>query len=130
LDEAMAQFRETVRLKPDHALAHYNLSAFAAEGRYQFPPEDVSRIKCLLASGRSSVMDRSLCAFALAAVQHQQGAYDEAFAYYREANDLRKRFFKERNVSFDARSHEALIDRIMQTYDEGYFTQVRDWGTD
>src|SRR2546423_7575091 len=44
-DEAIAQFRETLKLQPDHALAYYNLGKFAAEGRYHFAPEELDRIK-------------------------------------------------------------------------------------
>jgi tetratricopeptide (TPR) repeat protein len=130
LDEAIAQFRETLKLQPNHALAFYNLSKFVAEGRYRFAADELDRIKACMASGNCAAADRSQFGFGLATVLHKQGSYDEAFAYFKEANDLRKRILEERNVSFDAQGHEALIDRVIATYDRAYFEGVRGWGTD
>ena len=130
LDEAVAQFRETLKLQPDHALAYYNLGKFASEGRCQFTQDDVGRVKALMASGRCTASELSLCHFVLAMVLDAQGSYDQAFGHYQEANLLKRRFLQERHVAFDARGHEALIDRVIATYDPGYFERVRGWGTD
>ena len=73
LEEAIAQFRETLKLQPNHALAIYNLSKFAAEGRYRFTPSELDRMKALMASGRCAAADRSQLGFGLATVLHQQG---------------------------------------------------------
>jgi tetratricopeptide (TPR) repeat protein len=127
-DEAIAQFQETLKLQPDHALAYYNLGKFAAEGRYSFAPEELDRIKAFLASGRCSAPEGSLCCFAVAMVLDKQGSYDEAFSYYQQANDLKKRLLEEQNIVFDAHRHEALIDRIIATYDRTYFDRVKGWG--
>jgi tetratricopeptide (TPR) repeat protein len=128
LDEAIAQFRQTLCLKPDHASALYNLSELAAVGHYQFAPEELERVKALAQSPRVSALERSLCGFAVASVLDKQKAYDEAFAYYRMANDLRRP--QDHGVAFDAARHEAFVDGIIATYDEAYFERVRDWGVD
>src|SRR5207253_1890563 len=121
---------ETLKLQPEHALAYYNLGKFAAEGRYQFAPDELYRIKAFMASERCSAQERSLCSFALAMVLDKQGSYDEAFAYYKQANDLKKRLLEERNIVFDARGHETLIERVMAIMDRAYFDGVRGWGVD
>ena len=130
LDEAIDRFRETLKLQPNHALAFYNLSKFAAEGRYHFATDELDRVKAFMASGNCAAADRSQFGFGLATVVHKQGSYDEAFGYFKEANDLRKRILQERNMAFDAQGHEALIDRVIRTYDRAYFEEVRGWGTD
>src|SRR5205814_5541244 len=65
LAEAVAQYRAVVRLQPDHSLAWYHLSQFASEGRFQFTPEDIDRLKGYLADRRGSGMDRSQLGFPL-----------------------------------------------------------------
>ncbi|HWY85705.1 MAG TPA: sulfotransferase [Gemmataceae bacterium] len=130
LDEAVAQFRETLKLQPNHALAYYNLGKFASEGRCQFAADDVGRVKAFMASGRCTASELSLCLFALAMVLDAHGSYDQAFGHYQQANLLKKRLREERHASFDARGHEALIDRVMAVHDSRYFERVRGWGTD
>src|SRR5207253_8287090 len=71
---------------------------------------------------------RSQCAFALGSVLHKQGRYDEAFAYFQEGNDLRQLLLAQSGQAFDAAAHEALIDRIIATYDGAYFGRVGEWG--
>jgi tetratricopeptide (TPR) repeat protein len=130
LDEALAQIRQTLEFQPDHATAYYALSEFAAEGRYQFAPEELDHIRAMAASSRSSDSERAQYSFALAKVLNQQGCHDEAFDYYQRANSLNKRLLKQRNIFFDAQEHEAQIDRIIEVYNQAYFEKVKYWGTD
>ena len=129
LDEAIALFRETLQRQPDHALAFYNLSKFAAEGRCQFAAHELDRVRGFMASGSYSASDRSQFGFGLGTVLHKQGLYEEAFGYFKEANDLRRRILQERHGAFDAAGHEKLVDRVIKTYDPAYFAEVRGWGT-
>ena len=129
LDEAIVQCRETLKLEPNHALSYYNLSELAAEGRYQFAPEELGRIKAILASGNSSTLERSLCSFALGTVLNKQGCYDEAFGYYRRGNEEKKQLLRERGVIFDAQAHRARTDRIIACHGRSYFERVKKWGT-
>jgi tetratricopeptide (TPR) repeat protein len=129
VDEAVLQFRRTLELAPGHAHAYYNLSELAGVGRYQFTASELERIKGLLASPDCSAVDRSLYAFTLASVLDKQGAYDEAFDYYRIGNELRKRYFEEHGLGFDAQEHKALVTRIIEFYGRSYFERVKKWGT-
>ena len=130
LEEAVAQFRATLTLQPDHVLAYYNLSELAAIGRYSFAADELARVKKMLACERSTAFERSLCGFTLASVSAKQGAYDEAFGYYEQANKLRKGLQQEHGPSFDAKLHQALVERIMASHDRAYFKRVEEWGTD
>jgi tetratricopeptide (TPR) repeat protein len=128
LDEAVAQYQASLRLEPNNAMAHFGLSRLAAEGRYRFSREQQDRLMSLAAATRTGLRERSLCAHALATLLGKQGRYDEAFGYFREANQLKQRFLKQHNAAFDAKGHEALVDRIIAAYDEAYFKSVTDWG--
>jgi tetratricopeptide (TPR) repeat protein len=130
LDEALAQFHGTLELQPDHPRALANLSQFVAEGRYRFGADDLARLEARLASGQGSAMERSLFAFTLATVFDQQGAVDEAFAYYRQANELRRGIFQASNRAFDAEKHRAAVDHLVATFDRAYFSRVHGWGVD
>jgi tetratricopeptide (TPR) repeat protein len=129
LDEAIGQFRKTLKIEPALAIGYYNLSEFVAEERYRFTPQEIECMQALRTSKTCTAADRSLCCFALAAAKNQQCAYDEAFAYYREANEQRLRLLRESNRAFDAHGHEALIDRAIAGHDKAYFERVREWGT-
>ncbi len=130
LDDAAAQFQQALTHAPEHALALYNLSELAAVGQYVFAPSEVERLRALVAREDGSALERSLGGFALATVYNKQGNYDEAFAYCKQANDLRRGIRNEGTLPFDPAGHRALIERIIATHDESYFENVRDWGTD
>ncbi|HWY86754.1 MAG TPA: sulfotransferase, partial [Gemmataceae bacterium] len=115
---------------PDHALSYYNLSEIAVEGRYQFPPGELDRIKAFAANECCPASERSHFNFAVAMMLNQQGSHDEAFHYYQQANDLRKHLNQQQNNVFDAGRHDSWVDLIIATHDRAYFEQVRDWGTD
>ena len=130
LEESLAQYRATLKLQPTHALAYYNLSQFVTEGRTTFAPEEIERLKPRVADHRVPALERSLLAFTLAAVADRQGTPDEAFAYYRQANELRHRLFQDVNRAFDPQKHRAFVDRIIATFDRNYFRRVQGWGID
>jgi tetratricopeptide (TPR) repeat protein len=127
-DEAIRAFRHTLELQPDHAIAYANLSEFAAEGRLQFTPDELEQIQCLATSKQRSPSDRSLCYFALGRVFNRQGAYDQAFACFQHANDLRRKLLEGENTAFDAREQQARVEAIVAYYDSTYFERVKGWG--
>ena len=130
LDEAIAQFREALRLKPDHAMASYNLSELAGAGRHEFTAAELENIKAQTRSGRLPPADRVLHGFALGTVLDKQKAYDEAFGYFQEANDLQRRILEESKAAFDARLHEAQVANIIALYDGAFFEKAKNWGSD
>jgi len=130
LDEAVAQYREALRIHPDHVFAYYNLSQFVSEGRYRFTPEDLARMRALLASDRWSAVERSVVGYAMGAALDAQGAYEEAFRYYEQANELRREWLVANNRGWDVQRHRAFVSEVMATFDRAYFQKVQGWGTD
>lgn len=129
LEESVKQYRETLRLRPYHAMAYYNLSQFAAEGKYRFSAEELDRLKSHLATGCGSATERSLFCFTLACVLDRQGSFDEAFRYYRQANDLQLKHYQERNQAFDAARHRTFVDQLIAIFDQSFFDRVKGWGS-
>ena len=129
LEEAVAQFQETLKLKPNDAVAFYNLSELAAEGRYSFAPQEVDCVKHMMVSQHLPAFERSLCGFVLGGLAAKRGAHDEAFGYYREANELRYRLLVDTGQAFDTRKHSAVVDRIIAGHGPSYFERVKKWGT-
>jgi Flp pilus assembly protein TadD len=131
LDDAIRMYCEVLRLNPTHVFAYYNLSQFAAEGRYRFTPQQVQQMRAIIGGRTSnSNLERSVVCFGLAAILDAEGAYDEAFRYYQEGNELRRGCLRAANRLFDAQRHHDLISRIVTTFDQGYFRQVQGWGLD
>jgi tetratricopeptide (TPR) repeat protein len=130
LEEAIAHFRATIRIQPDHTLAYYNLSELASDGRYEFPPQDIANLRSLLTRESASPLMRSVAGFALGAVLDAQGTYDEAFAIFTQANELRRQWLRDNRREFDAARHRAFIDDILHTFDRAYFERSEGWGTD
>ncbi len=127
---AVKQWRDTLRLAPDHGLAYFHLGELAANGHSCFGPEELARLSDLVKSGQGSALDRSHYCFALGAALDRQSRFDEAFPYFREANDLRKGLLQQQGRAFDARALRAKVDHVIAAFDEGFFRQAKDWGAD
>jgi tetratricopeptide (TPR) repeat protein len=125
--EAIARYQDALRLRPGHAHSLFGLSELAAQGHYDFPPQDLDAIKEALIARHGSEEEGYLYAFAVAQVLDRQGAYDEAFRYYREANDRLQRLFKKRNVAFNARAHQARMEKIISEYGPAHFEKINAW---
>jgi tetratricopeptide (TPR) repeat protein len=128
--EAVAEYRRTLTIQPDYAFAWYSLVQLAADGYYRFESQDVARLKQWIADVRKSLHDRSLLAFTLAGVLDIQDAVDEAFSYYRQANEMRKQAYQACGRDFNAHEQHALVDRLIGLHDEDYFRRVQGWGAD
>ena len=133
-EEAVAEYHEALRLHPGHVMALYNLSELAVAGRYVFRLEELADAKEIAAAGKAgeddgSVSERSRCAFAVAHVLGLQGAFDEAFRYYQEANDLEWRLMQKRKTAFNARTHREAIDKLITDHERPWFETVKGWGS-
>jgi tetratricopeptide (TPR) repeat protein len=130
LEDAVLQLRETLRHHPDDVLAYYNLSELAAEGHCRFTPEELKQIEALPDARNRSAFERSLCCFTQASVLNKQGCYDQAFGYYRQANDLVNSLLREANKAFNFQAYQEHVQRVKEAFDEAYFQRVRGWGLD
>ncbi len=144
---AMACFRDAIELAPDYAEAHNNLgTALKDAGRFSeaeqsfrqaltLKPDYAAAMKNLTPicdvhddSGLVSIMeslhgnpdvdwqDRMLLGFALGDVYEQQGRYAESASCYIAANAS-----KREHTPWNLASHEALCERIRETFTADMF---------
>jgi len=128
--EAAAHLLEARRLRPDWAPPLFTLAELAAQGHYQFPEADVQRIVALAGDPGISESDASVLHFALAILREKAGAYDEAFASYRQGNALMHGFLRKSRRAFDPREHKETIDQLIATFTPALFHRVRGFGLD
>lgn len=130
LEEAVACFEQALRLCPDHALGQCGLARLSLEGRYPRNDQATAQLKDHLARGRLSPEHRTLVLFTLARLLDKQGAYDEAFDYYRQANEAGRPAYLRSGTEFNAEDYRRDIDRIMRTFDLGFFGRTAGFGLD
>jgi tetratricopeptide (TPR) repeat protein len=130
LDEALSCHQEALRLEPEDAKAYYCLSQFARQGRFAFADADVDRLRTLLARADLPLEEGNLLAFTLANLLDQRGAYDEAFAYYRQGNELRRQAALQKNITYHADRYAAYVDQVLRIFDDAFFARVQGFGSD
>ena len=79
---------------------------------------------------RAVSQDASLLDFTLAAHWERTGGYDQAFACYRRANELKQQVYRQANQAFDPEKHRALIDSLIAVFTPQFLERVRTFGID
>ena len=129
-DEAVRYYKKTLEGAPNHAWALYSLSQLAAEDRYTFTLTEMQHVHALVAAQAGTLEEQSTLCFTLATLLDKQGAYDEAFRYFRQGNELKRQILRLENCSYDAAAYRAHVDGVIASFDEAYFEHVHDWGRD
>jgi len=127
-DEAVAHLHEALRLQPDHALAYGFLGELAKETCYAFAAQEIENMRGLLACPQTPAEDRVVLHFALAHVHDRLGKVDEAFAHYRQANELKHQLNVHERVAFDGNAHRRLVDDVIAGFTPEFFQRVADFG--
>jgi tetratricopeptide (TPR) repeat protein len=123
-DEAITHFQEALRLKPDYAQALYGLGELALDGRHQLTDGERTRLGELLARKSLALPERSSLHVLAAGLLDRAGSYGEAFAHYTQGNALRRLYFQQRGVAFDAERHRQEVEELIAVYDRNYFRQA------
>ncbi len=110
LDEAIAEFREAIRLQPENGAAHHNLAgALHGEGR----------LDEAIAEFREAIRlqpDRATARHDLATALRQEGRLDEAIAEYREVIRLQPENGAARDNLASALRQEGRLDEAIAEY--------------
>ena len=128
LEEAAAHFREALRFKPDCASALCGLGELALHGRLPLTDEEVARVPRFLASNNPSPRERASLHLLQASLLDRQGRYEEAFAHYRQSNELRHGLLKAQGQVFDVEQHHGFIEALIAAFDRSYFQRVEAFG--
>lgn len=129
-DEAVLHLQEVLRLRPGYAPALGNLGTLARDGLYRFRPEDAAQVRALLADPSLPAEARGTLSFALAHVLAREQAHDEAFSFYRQANDTRAALFRSRGLGFDRAKHLRLVEQTMAVGTAEFFRRADSPGSD
>ena len=109
-EDATACYRRALEIRPRFAEAHYMHAQV-----HEFAPGEagIARLAEVLAAGDLSDDERSYLLYALGKAHDDSGLYDEAFAYYREANEEMAG-----RVDYDAAAHAEKVAAIERTFAE------------
>ncbi len=104
-DRAASVFRQALKKNPQHANAHFGLAAAK-----KFTPGDArfDELKRRLDVPELNDTDRGFLLFALGKAHNDIGAYDDAFAYFRRANEERAKA-----LYYDRSEEDAGVDGVI-----------------
>lgn len=116
MPEAEAMFRKALALRPGFA---HPLFALAGMRKYKDAEhEDIRRIQQLLQAPNLAASDKEQLSFALGKIYDDCGRYDEAFQYFRQANEIRNA-----SASYDAEATHRAMDAIIETFSREFLSQ-------
>src|SRR5918994_3692350 len=112
-DEAMAAHERALALAPTLAEARYSLALI---GDRPTTPHDLAALEALAKNSEANEEQRAHACFALARHLEDEGDTGRAFAYYRRANELKKR-----RLAFEPAWHVLEVDRLIETFSASFF---------
>jgi tetratricopeptide (TPR) repeat protein len=128
--QAVEHATAALGLRPDWTEPLSTLAGLAANGYCDFPESQAERLKTLAANANLAPSDASRLHFALAQLHERRGAYDDAFAAYRQANALQQRLARQADQAFDARAHDEVIDGLIAAFGARFFGRTHGFGLD
>jgi tetratricopeptide (TPR) repeat protein len=120
LDEAIAEFQEALRIAPNFPAAYQQLAQ--TERQHGLDVDKVESLVRIADSDKANEKQRSGALFTLGKMHDDAELYDEAFGYYRRANDLV-------HEPYDPEAQERRIDRIIEVFDADFFAARRGLGS-
>ncbi len=118
LAEAEKMFVRALELRPDYPDALFELTKLR---KYHDPEhEDIQRLKRLMARPGLAAHDREYLLFTLGKMHDQCGRYDDAFDFYRQANELASA-----GVTYNPRSVSQNTDAIIDVFSHEFLDQPR-----
>jgi tetratricopeptide (TPR) repeat protein len=108
LEEGIAAYRKAIEIKPTLGEAWWSLANLKT---VRFDEADVAAMVEARGSPNLADDDRFHLDFALGKAMHDSGRFDEAFAYYSEANAIRRS-----HHPFNARDLKRLVDKSIETF--------------
>jgi tetratricopeptide (TPR) repeat protein len=122
IGRAEQSYREVLRHKPDSGSAY---SCLVRTKKYPTKDhEDARSMLALLDTPALGEADAMHLHFALGKIFDDSGAFEEAFAQYREGNRIRHKTSR-----FDAREHTSFKERVIRTFGTKFFSQRGGYGS-
>jgi len=119
-DESIAAYRRSLALEPSLGEAWWSLANLKT---FRFAAEDIAAMRAALEQGGLNDEDRFHLQFALGKAEEDAARYDSAFAYYAEANRLRRSL-----IDYDPDELSAAIERQRALFTPEFFAERASWG--
>ena len=120
LDRAVALYRQSYRIKPDHGDAFWSL---ANTKSYQFNSEELAAMEALEANPETALEDRIQVCFALGKSYEDSEEYAQSFHYYSKGNAL-----KQHGAHHHPRHLQRRVDSQIEVCDENLFSRRQGLG--
>jgi tetratricopeptide (TPR) repeat protein len=123
MQEAEESLRRALALAPAFPAALYALTHIRM---YKDANQtDVQDMQALLARPETSLRDKEQLCFSLGKIHDDCGRYDEAFAYYRLANQIRNA-----SVHYDHEQVVAATAESIELFSKDFLARARPWSSD
>jgi tetratricopeptide (TPR) repeat protein len=104
------------------------LFTLALHGLYTAAEPDVDTLKSWLADPHLPIDSAIWLHFALGNLLERAEAWDDAFAHYKQGNQLLLSLHENAGRKFNPAIHAQAVDRLIATYSSEYFRRVHGWG--
>jgi tetratricopeptide (TPR) repeat protein len=126
LDDAVAAFSRALALSQNEVMFHKNL--ISVMGRKSADPAQIERLTMLLDQPSLPVQERIGAGFALGKMLDDADRFDEAFAFYAQANARFKQWRAQAGDHFEAVALRHEVDRQIESFTPQFFAQRHGWG--
>ncbi len=116
--EAIALFRSVLKIRPTDARA---IDGVATCRRATDADNDLAAVEIALADPGLAPLQRAVAHRAMGKMLDDLGRFDDAFAHFRQANDVPA-------TPFDMRQHAALVAGSMRLFTPAFFAQRAEFG--
>lgn len=122
-EQATVSFEQAIKLEPEFSNAWYRLSI---NRNYLPGDQSIKKIEqqfSTIADTRADNPELITLGFTLGRFFEQQGDFDNAFRYFKAANQIKSGLYL-----FDKSQHDAQITDVINSFDSEFFRLRRDWG--
>jgi tetratricopeptide (TPR) repeat protein len=125
LPEAIQSYRAAAKARPDFGDAYWSLANLKT---YRFAPDEIEAMRSGHAAASTDAEDRAHLAFALGKALEDQGAYEEAWRFYEQGNQIRcaESRYRPEIIETNTRKQIELMTPAVFEHRQGWGTQAPD----
>jgi len=121
-EDSAAAYRNTIAQFPRLGEAYWSLANLKT---HRFTPQEIAAMRALLESGELPVESRVQFQFALGKALEDEGDYEAAFGYFKEANAT-----KRATLGYNAERTTVYITNCRALFTQKFFSERANWGSD
>ena len=114
-EDAIAAYRQCIASHPQHGEAYWSLANLKT---FRFDDSEIAAMRECLGSAPLNPDQRVNLLFALATALDGLGAYDEAFGFFREGNEMRRK-----RETYDPVQTEMVHDQLIEVFSREFLQE-------